>query len=454
MQKKWILINLLLTSCLVVCVPQLAPQTQRTLAQTPSKMTVDDVITMLQVHLGDDLIIAQIRKNKTTISLSADDMIRLKKAGASDDLIRVMMDPQLPPSPGSPSAETRTPATQPSSPLPSSYGYYLVDDKRLAELHEIEVVTKFGLTLADRGFAVDGLPEEVQPLRVASPTPTIIVFQQDVQTNALQLSALSLLRTLKAYQFNIINTAPQFFSNVYRKDPNETIPINLWRPDHHILVHVEPVEGKPGMYKLVPDSPLEAGKYALYLPDSLHDGDVVFSASTGREASAFAFEVIGGTNSDTPPSDHAQVSAVRGGPEFSLAGVSIMKLDGSSVYLLIEAAGTRYAFGARKTATLAGNRAEARVNQHDKIQFHSIVLAGNRPPEAGQFRLFQFEVKNGKRTAMLKSGLTCSVSCSGESCLITPDHELTIGEYGFGVSNPNVPVEGGIMKVLTFGVDP
>jgi hypothetical protein len=446
----------LLTFCLLVGVPCISSQTQRPPSTSQSRLTVDDVIKMLQVKLGEDLIAAQIRKNKTPFSLSADDMVRLKTAGASDGVIRVMIDPQAPATPPAPATTSVVPmATEarPTPSLPSSYGYYVLEHDRLDELVQVQVVTKFGLKLADRGFAVDGISDGSNMLKIESPTPTIIVYQQNVPTGGLQLSALSFTGNLKAYQFNIINTAPQFFSNLYSKSPNETIPINLWRPSRRIMVRIEPVEGRTGMYKLVPSLPFEPGKYALYFPDSLHESDVVFSASDGREATAFAFEVIGSKNVVSPTSENAPVAMVGRSPVGSLPTTkSDGARDPSEILPLIEVARTRYAFGARKTAELAGTRADTRVKQNDKIKFFGVIPKSYA--QVTDLRLFQFEVKNGKRTTTLKIGLACSVSCEGEICRITPEHGLTAGEYGFGDSNPSVPTDGGTMKIFTFGIDP
>ena len=62
-------------------------------------MTVDDVLKMVEVKLGEDLIIAQVRKNGKPFTLSPDDLVRLKTGGVSDAVIRVMLDPQAPPQP-------------------------------------------------------------------------------------------------------------------------------------------------------------------------------------------------------------------------------------------------------------------------------------------------------------------------------------------------------------------
>jgi hypothetical protein len=76
-------------------------------AKPSSSVTVDDVIGLLNAGLSDDLIIAKIQKSNRSFDLSADDMIRLKKAKASDAVIKAMMNAT--PAPGPPVNNTATP---------------------------------------------------------------------------------------------------------------------------------------------------------------------------------------------------------------------------------------------------------------------------------------------------------------------------------------------------------
>jgi len=56
-----------------------------------SGLTVDGVVSMLSAGLSSDLVVAKIQQNGKTFDLSTDDMVRLKKAGASDAVIKAMM---------------------------------------------------------------------------------------------------------------------------------------------------------------------------------------------------------------------------------------------------------------------------------------------------------------------------------------------------------------------------
>jgi len=56
-------------------------------------MTVNDVIKLSKAGLSDDLIIQQIRKKGQRFDLSTDQLIQLKTAHISDRVIQVMIDP-------------------------------------------------------------------------------------------------------------------------------------------------------------------------------------------------------------------------------------------------------------------------------------------------------------------------------------------------------------------------
>lgn len=64
-------------------------------------MTVDDVVKLVDNDFSANIIIARIEETNSYFSLSTDDLIKLKEAGASDDLVRymIMRKPGGPPPP-------------------------------------------------------------------------------------------------------------------------------------------------------------------------------------------------------------------------------------------------------------------------------------------------------------------------------------------------------------------
>jgi len=76
-------------------------------------LTNDSVIQLLKAGIPEDLIIAKIRESQHTFDLSVQGMVAFKGAGASDRLLRVMLDP------GGAHEETPKPSQMPSVPSPS-----------------------------------------------------------------------------------------------------------------------------------------------------------------------------------------------------------------------------------------------------------------------------------------------------------------------------------------------
>ena len=63
-------------------------------AQNQEGLTTDGVARMVEAGLSDDVILARLHKENKAFDLSADDMIRLKKAKVSDAVLQAMIDPK------------------------------------------------------------------------------------------------------------------------------------------------------------------------------------------------------------------------------------------------------------------------------------------------------------------------------------------------------------------------
>lgn len=91
----------------------LSPQTVA--VPSPSSLTVNSVISLLQAGLSEEIIVARVRKENKSFDLSPEDMIRLKKAGASDSILTVMMDLKAEIKPAAPPQTSATPAVPQTS---------------------------------------------------------------------------------------------------------------------------------------------------------------------------------------------------------------------------------------------------------------------------------------------------------------------------------------------------
>jgi len=96
-----------------------APKSQTNPTNSQVKeLTVDDVIKLAKAGLSDDLIIQRIRKKGQPFDLSADQIVQLKTASVSERVIEVMINPTI--STVSTTAETNPAPVAPASVAPAS----------------------------------------------------------------------------------------------------------------------------------------------------------------------------------------------------------------------------------------------------------------------------------------------------------------------------------------------
>ncbi len=175
--------------------------------------------------------------------------------------------------------------------LPEYYGVYVRAGK-LIELKPVPVTTRFGLIVggSDRGMAVDGFEGDPR-VTLETARPEIIVYLRGISLDSIHLVKLDYTSKLQAYQFNINGTNQRFFRSIYNKGYRDTISVELWQPSREIALRVAPINARQEMYRLVPSEALSAGRYAVYFGKSLHGPKSVFTASVGRQTSAYYFYI-------------------------------------------------------------------------------------------------------------------------------------------------------------------
>ena len=85
-------------------------------------MTNRDVIQLVTAKIPDDVIIAKIQKSKTRFDTSTDGLVGLKKAGVSDQLIAIMLNPPTPPASASAAASSSASSTPSKTPPKPALG--------------------------------------------------------------------------------------------------------------------------------------------------------------------------------------------------------------------------------------------------------------------------------------------------------------------------------------------
>ena len=110
--------------------PTPAPPTSQVLPQPPRAVSVEDLVRLLRAGISQDLILTKIRAGGQTLNLSADDLVKLKQAGAGDEFLKALLSP-------GPQDSAAAAAAEPQ--LPTAAGVYWIDPE--SGPHRIEGVT-------------------------------------------------------------------------------------------------------------------------------------------------------------------------------------------------------------------------------------------------------------------------------------------------------------------------
>ncbi len=147
----------LATLALILCCAAIAQQHQNDpqypksidLGSAPAqiKVAIDDVIKLSRAGVSDDVIIQQLTENGQRFDLSTNDLIQLKNAGVSDRVVQVMLDPtkttskpaQKPPGSTQPAGQSggKGPSPGPTASTPSTQAFTATTDTRISsdDLH-------------------------------------------------------------------------------------------------------------------------------------------------------------------------------------------------------------------------------------------------------------------------------------------------------------------------------
>jgi hypothetical protein len=130
----------------------LSPTTNQT-----KPMTVNDVIRLSKAGLSDDLIIAQIKKKGQRFDLSADQLIQLKAASVSERVIAVMIDPTG----GTPPTAEKNPASLATASSAAPPAQPTLQANRQAVTPNSVLPTEIGVYAKEKGQWIEVLPEVV-----------------------------------------------------------------------------------------------------------------------------------------------------------------------------------------------------------------------------------------------------------------------------------------------------
>jgi hypothetical protein len=225
-----------------------------TLADQP--LTNDDVVQLMKLGLGDDVVVAKIKQAPTAaFKLSPDDLANLKKAGASDKVIAAMLEKATPTTPSArPMNELEAAwAAQRGanrSPMPGQVQVELVDSAGARPLpwqngdmsetnYLVGVIMWFNVHDA---HAATRTADKAAFLRIQSQT------RIDEVGSFVKLDSNKEDRSLKIGNINALS---------FRTDLGG-------KPDKGWIIQSTIKEEPPGVWELHPKKPLPRGEYGFY----------------------------------------------------------------------------------------------------------------------------------------------------------------------------------------------
>ncbi len=198
--------------------PRPAPAAANAAATTAPGLAISDVIKMLEAKVSENMIAAKIRRNNVAFDPTPDELIALKKAGASDGLMDVLTDPSksyTPPAAPSatpvpdpkpaPTAASAPPTSGPASPL--EIGVYIKKGTDWMELRPEIVNWKTGGTiksLASAGVVKKDLNGNIEGpssrSSVKTPLEVLIITPEGVAAEEYQFLRLRVNKDYREFR--------------------------------------------------------------------------------------------------------------------------------------------------------------------------------------------------------------------------------------------------------------
>ena len=245
-------------------------------------LSTDDVIAMVKAGLGEDVVILAVRREEKMFDLTALELVQLKQAGVSDNVLKVMLDPKAEVDSVAPAATVGNPNPAPTDSVVSPLG----PDA------EIGVYTK------KKGEWVELLPEVVnwKTGGILKRVATAGIVKGDV--NGYLDSPNSRNTVVTPVEFiiympeGIAITEYQLLRFRPNKDYREfrTVTGGVFHAKGGAMRDLVPFEGKKlmnRMYEVVLPSNLGAGEYGFLPPGAFNSANS--ASSLGK---VFSFRIL------------------------------------------------------------------------------------------------------------------------------------------------------------------
>lgn len=258
---------------LLVCLGIMTICLARAWSAPPDKdLTIEEVVKLAKAGFSEDLIITKIKKNGKPYDLSTDELLDLKRAGVSDNVIRYLLDPSqpyTPPQPApAPAASATAPASAANNPLkkyppdalasrvPPDPGLYLfVADAPVRSDLKLLLGTEKGKTLMKKGKTIAYLVGPEAKVKTTQTTPTLYLRMPDGhEIQELVLVALDQKNGRREVQLG--------------PGPKQEL-------DAEAMCQFDSLEVGPRLFRLTP-AKLEEGEYLFFFLGSVDPSKGIF----------------------------------------------------------------------------------------------------------------------------------------------------------------------------------
>lgn len=225
-------------------------------ASNPKPLTNDDIVSLVQAGLPQDVVVEKIKTSKTAFDTSTDALVALKKAGVGSEIIRVMVNPAAEVKPAAPAG---SPWANPNAPAPCQVGpggqaswltgsspamWYTGADKG----DRVELNYERG-TISHVGFAGFGAS---------------LLVLHPIKASARVAGQAQFLSCLNPTDAPLVHFSLDTGSNERNTSVGKITPFHI---SFHIseddLVPFKSEKTPEGYYKITPSSPLKSGEYGF-----------------------------------------------------------------------------------------------------------------------------------------------------------------------------------------------
>lgn len=224
-----------------------------------TRLSVEEVVKLTRAGFAEDIIITKIKKNAKAFDLSTDELLDLKRAGVTDNVIKYLLDPSQPYSPpppppnpataGKPSPAKKYPDEPYASRVPAEPGLYFfsVSEPVKAELKFL-LGEEQGKSLMKKGKTTAYLIGMAAKMRINRTKPTFYVRLPEGK----EVEELVLVNLSPKDGRRELDAGPP--------GPKQQLKAEQVRP-------FEPLEVGPHLFKLIP-AKLEPGEYLFFFVGS------------------------------------------------------------------------------------------------------------------------------------------------------------------------------------------